>query len=380
MSVPLVDLKTQHARLRESLETAIRRVIGHSGFILGHEVDAFERAFAREMGAGAAVGVASGTAALMLALRAVGVGPGDEVVTTAFTFAATAEAIIHCGARPVFADIDSATFNLSPAAVEDALTPRTKAILPVHLFGQVADMAAIQAITLRRGLRVVEDACESHGAQGGGRPCGAGSDLACYSFFPSKNIGCMGDGGAVTGEDVLLLQRVRKLRDHGRVSKYEHDEVGFGERLDALQAAILGVKLPRLREWNDARRRLAARYGERLAEVAAAGDLELPQEMEGNRHVWHLYVVRVRAGVGSASRERRDWLVKFLNGRGIGAGVHYPRGLHRQAAFAEFHAGMPALVETDRASAEVITLPIYPEMTDAEQDEVVAGVRAGLVA
>jgi dTDP-4-amino-4,6-dideoxygalactose transaminase len=360
--IPLVDLKAQYAAIRPAVDAAIARVLRHAGFILGAEVSAFEDAFAAYVGARGAVGVASGTAALQLSLVACGIGPGDEVVLPSHTFMATAEAVSHAGATPVFADIDPASFTLDPGRVEAALGPRTKALIPVHIYGRPATMGPLLDLAKRRGLRVIEDAAQAHGAELEGRRCGAIGDLGCFSFFPAKNLGAYGDAGAVTGNDRALLDRVRKLRDHGRRSKYEHDEVGFAERMDALQAAILGAKLPYLEAWTEARRRLARRYAELLAGLP----LGLPSEPAGGRHAFHLYVVRTA---------RRDALLEHLKARGIGAGVHYPVPLHRQPAYARSAVG-PSLPETERAAAEVLSVPLYPEMTEVQQRAVADAVRS----
>lgn len=358
--IPLVDVKAQYDELRDSIDGAIQRVIDNGQFILGPEVAAFEEAFARYVGAPGAVGVASGTAALHLALLAGKVGPGDEVITTPHTFIATAEAISHTGARPVFADIDPVSFTLDPQAVEDALTPRTRAIIPVHLYGHPADLAPLDDIATRRGLWLIEDAAQAHGATYRDRPCGSIGHLAAFSFYPGKNLGAFGDAGAVTGRDTDLMSRVRKLRDHGRTTKYEHDEVGFGERLDGLQAAVLAVKLERLAAWNDARRRIARRYSEGLAGLP----LELPVEQPWARHVYHLYVVRAR---------QRDDLINALEAAGVRTGIHYPVPLHRQPAYRELEAG--PFPEAERAAAEVMSLPIYPQLADEQVDYVIEQVK-----
>jgi dTDP-4-amino-4,6-dideoxygalactose transaminase len=361
--IPLVDLKAQYAVIKPEVDAAIQRVLDHTGFILGEEVSRFEGDFARFVKAGGAVGVASGTSALHLALLACGVSRGDEVITSAHTFMATAEAIVHAGASPVFVDIDPATYTLDPRCVEAALTPRTKALVPVHLYGQSADMDPLLDLARRRGLKVVEDAAQAHGAEYKGRRCGSMGDLACFSFYPGKNLGGYGDAGAVTGNDEALLQKVRKLRDHGRSSKYEHDEIGFGERIDALQAAILGAKLPHLEAWTESRRRLAGRYVERLAGSA----VQTPRETPDLRHVYHLFVVRTPA---------RDRLLEHLKHGQVGAGVHYPVPLHRQPAFRASHGSL-RLPETERAAGEILSLPLYPEMPDAHVDEVARLVREG---
>lgn len=362
MRIPAVDLRAQLSAHHDELYAAIHRVVDSCGFILGPEVEGFERDFARAMGAAGAVGVGSGTAALELALRAVGVRSGDEVITAAFTFAATAEAIVHCGARPVFCDIEPGTLTIDPSLVDALVTPRTRALLPVHLYGHPADLDALSELCRRRGLWLIEDAAQAHGARWRGRPCGSWGDLACFSFYPGKNLGAFGDAGAVTGNDPELLARVRRLRNHGSRDKYHHEEVGFCERLDALQAAILSAKLPHLSAWNEARRRHARRYSELLADLP----LTLPWNHLDAYAVVHLYVIRT---------PHRDELVRALQEHEIDAAVHYPRGLHRQPAFIELGLGDVVLPETDRAANEVLSLPMYPELTDDQIQEVAGVVR-----
>ena len=358
MNIPLVDLKAQHRSIRAELDTAIARVLDRTSFILGEEVAEFERAFARYVGCEGAVGVASGTAALRLALAACGVGPGHEVITPAHTFMATAEAISLAGATPVFADIDARSYTLDPARVEAAITPRTRVILPVHLYGQPAELGALQQLARRHKLWLIEDAAQAHGAEYAGKRCGALGDLGCFSFYPGKNLGACGDAGAVTGNDLELVERVRRLRDHGRKSKYLHHEVGFAERMDALQAAILSVKLAHLEQWTERRRSAAARYRELLARTS----LELPEEAAGTRHVYHLFVVR---------SARRDALLEHLQKQGVAAGIHYPVPLHRQPAYLKQGYGDVSLPVTERAAAEILSLPLFPELT-AEQARTVA--------
>jgi dTDP-4-amino-4,6-dideoxygalactose transaminase len=360
--IPLVDLKAQYASIKTEIQAALDRVLGHAGFILGPETTAFEGEFAHYTGAGECVGTASGTGALWLSLWALGIQPGDEVITAAHTFMATGEAISLTGARPVFVDIDPASFTLDPSLVEKAITSKTRAIVPVHLYGHPADMDALTPVAKRAGLIVVEDAAQAHGAALGGRRCGTLGDLACFSFFPGKNLGAYGDAGAVTGSPSAALARVRKLRDHGRTSKYEHDEIGAGERIDALQAAVLSVKLKHLEVWTEARRRIASRYCELLSGLP----LSLPQEASGMRHVYHLFVVRT---------PRRDDLMNHLKLRGIASGVHYPVPLHRQPAYLRQGYGNVSLPETERAAAEVLSLPIYPEMSDEQVARVAGAVR-----
>jgi dTDP-4-amino-4,6-dideoxygalactose transaminase len=353
MQIPLVDLKAQYRSIRPEVNAAIHRVLENTNFILGNEVARFEQAFAEYVGTNGAVGVASGTAALHLALLACGIGPGDEVITTAHTFVATAEAISHTGARPVFVDIGPLTYNLDPSHVEDVLTPRTRAIVPVHLYGQPAEMESLLDIATRHDLWLIEDAAQAHGAVYHGQRCGSIGHLACFSFYPGKNLGAYGDAGAVTGNDEHLLAKVRKLRDHGRSSKYEHEEVGYGERLDALQAAVLSVKLSYLDEWIEERRRNARLYTELLANT----EVVTPGEARGVRHAYHLYVVRT---------PRRDALLAHLKACGIGAGIHYPLPLHRQPAYLKLGYADVVLPETERAATEVLSLPMYPELTEEQ--------------
>ncbi|RME47207.1 MAG: DegT/DnrJ/EryC1/StrS family aminotransferase [Caldilineae bacterium] len=362
--IPLVDLKAQYRAIKPEMDAAIQRVLDTANFILGEEVAAFETAFAGYVHAGGAVGVASGTAALHLALLACGIGPGDEVITTAHTFFATAEAISVTGARPVFVDVDPQTYLLDPNRVEEAITPRTRALLPVHLYGQAADMDALLDIARRHDLWVIEDAAQAHGAMYRGRHCGSIGHLACFSFYPGKNLGCYGDGGIVTGNDARLLDKIRRLRNHGRAQKYEHEEIGWGYRLDALQAAVLRVKLNHLEAWTEARRERAARYTALLRGL----EVVTPVEADGNRHVYHLYVIRT---------PRRDAVLSHLRANGIGAGVHYPIPLHRQPAYRSHYADL-RLPITEKVAAEVLSLPLYPELTEAQQVHVVETLKEAM--
>lgn len=361
MPIPLVDLKAQYHSIKTEVDAAIARIMENTSFILGKEVELFEQAFAAYCGVGHAVGVSSGTDALQLALLACDVGPGDEVITTTMTFIATAAAISHVGARPVLVDVDPRTRNIDPACIEAAITPRTKALLPVHLYGMPADMDPITAIARAHGLRVIEDACQAHGATYKGRRTGGLADAACFSFYPAKNLGGAGDGGAFTTNDPDLAARVRNLRDHGRTTKYSHSAVGYTYRLDALQAAILAVKLPHLDAWNQARRDRAARYN---ASLAASG-ATLPYETPGCRSVYHIYGIVV---------ERRDALLQHLQGQGIGAGIHYPIPVHLQPAYADLGWSAGAFPRAEAIAAHELSLPLYAEMTDAQQDEVVAAI------
>jgi dTDP-4-amino-4,6-dideoxygalactose transaminase len=362
-AIPLVDLQAQYAAIQADVDTAIRRVVTSAQFIMGPDVAAFEREFAAYCDTLQAVGVASGTAALELVLRALGVGPGDEVVTVAHTFIATAEAITVTGATPVLVDIDPATYTMDPAAFAAAITPRTRAVIPVHLYGQPADMPAICALAARAGVAVIEDAAQAHGAAWAGKSVGGFGDAACFSFYPGKNLGAYGDAGAVTTHRAELAEIVRKLRNHGRQSKYLHEVVGYGHRLDTLQAAILRAKLPYLTAWTEARRRLARRYTEKLADTG----LVLPAVAPDANPVWHLYVVCTPA---------REELLAELNEAGIGAGVHYPVPLHLQPAYRHLGVEEGALPVTERVAQTCLSLPLYPEMNDAQQDRVIEVVAA----
>lgn len=365
MNIPLVDLKAQYAAIKPEVNLAIQRVLENTSFILGKEVAQFEKAFANYVGASGAVGVASGTGALHLALLACGVGPGDEVITTAHTFFATAEAISQTGARPVFVDIDPKTYNLDPGLVENAVSEKTKAIVSVHLYGQPADMASLMDIAQRHGLWVVEDAAQAHGAEFHGQRVGAIGHLGCFSFYPGKNLGAYGDGGMVVGNEPELLERVRRLRNHGRMSKYEHLEVGWGERLDALHAAVLGVKLRYIEEWTELRRAHARSYSELLADAEVVTPFVAPDV----RHVFHLYVICVA---------RRDDVLSYLREKGIGAGIHYPIPLHQQPAYRNSDIGHVSLHVTERVAQEVLSLPMYPELREEQIAYVVEAVKEAI--
>lgn len=348
MTIPLVDLRAQYDRIRPEIDAAITGVLESTSFIMGPDVRAFEEEFAAYCGASHAVGLSSGTDAVHLALRAAGVGPGDEVITTAHTFTATAEGIVMAGAVPVFADIDRRTFNLDPASVEARVTPRTKALLPVHLYGQPADMDPLLEIAARHHLAVVEDAAQAHGATYRGRRVGTLAQAACFSFYPGKNLGAYGDAGAVTTGDAAMAARLRQLRDHGRRDKYEHLEIAFGNRIDTLQAAVLRVKLRYLAEWTARRRAIAREYTARLG-----GRIGVPYVPEWADPVWHLYVVRVPERAAVQAR---------LKTAGIQSGVHYPIPLHLQPAYRGLGYRAGELPNTEAAAGEVLSLPIYPEM------------------
>ena len=371
--IPLVDLKAQYAAIQPDVDAAIARVLGHAGFIGGREVAAFEEAFAAFQGTRRAVGLASGTAALALALQALGVGPGDEVITTPHTFFATVEPVISLGATPVFVDIDPATYNLDPALIEAAITPATRVILPVHLYGQMAPMEAILRIAHCHGLAVIEDAAQAHAAEFQGRRAGQWGHVACFSFYPGKNLGAYGDAGAICTEDDALADTVAKLRDHGRVDKYAHDEVGYGERLDALQAAILGAKLPHLEAWTEARRAHAKTYSAAVRDVPG---IIPPAEQADARHVYHVYCVRLAEG----GAQRRDAVRAALNAQGIGAGIHYPIPLHLQPALAGLGHGRGSYPRAEAAADSILSLPIYPELNGSQIEQVVDALQTALAA
>ena len=360
-AIPLVDLKAQYQSIGAEIDAAIARVIDTTSFIMGPDVFAFEAEFAEFCGANACVGVSSGTSALELTLRALQVGPGDEVITVAHTFIATAEAISAVGARPVFVDIDPHTYTMDPDALQDAITEATRAVIVVHIYGQPAQMARINAVARNAGLAVIEDAAQAHGATVDGQATGTLADVACFSFYPGKNLGAYGDAGAVTTNNSELAEQVRLLRNHGRRSKYVHDIVGFGERMDTLQAAILRAKLVHLPAWTAARRRLAARYSALLAPL----ELELPTVAPNVDPAWHLYVIRT---------PQRDALLDHLQQARIGAGIHYPLPLHRQPAYAHLgyeHGRFPV---TETVADTCLSLPLYPELSDRQQLRVVASI------
>ncbi len=363
MPVPLLDLTRQYAPLGEEMRRVIDRVCESQRFILGAEVEAFEREAAAELGTAYAVGVSSGTDALLAALMALGVQAGDEVVVPTFTFFATAGVVARLGARPVFVDIDPVDFCMDAQQVRDCISPRTKSVIPVHLFGQAVDMAAIMEAA--EGVPVIEDCAQAWGATFNETTLGTISEMGAFSFFPSKNLGCFGDGGLVTTDDADLAARLRELRMHGQSGPYEHPVVGGNFRLDALQAAILRVKLPHVAGWIEARRANAARYRPLFAAAGLDGTVALPQAVAGRGHTFNQFVVRA---------PRRDELRAFLGERGIGAAVYYPLPLHLQPCFADLGHSPGDFPEAEKASREVLALPVFPELTAEEQEEVVAAI------
>lgn len=362
--IPMVDLKTQYHNLKDEIDRAVLDAIESTQFILGPNVTAFEQETAAYLGAPHAVACASGTDALHLAVVAAGIGRGDEVITSPFTFIATAEAICYAGATPVFVDIDPQTFNIDPALIEAAITPATRAIIPVHLFGQPADMAAIRGICERHNLLLIEDCAQSFGAAANGAMTGSLGLLGCFSFFPSKNLGCYGDGGLVTCATQALADEVKVLRNHGSRVRYHHSVIGYNSRLDDIQAAILRVKLKRIDEFNTGRRRVAHLYSDLLKDVAT-----VPHEDGKGVHVYHQYTILT---------DRRDQVMARLSERQIASAVYYPIPLHKQEVFAESCAGISLPISEDVAS-RCMSLPIYPEMSDDSARLVAETVREVLV-
>lgn len=371
MRVPLLDLTRQYRAIAEPVMAALRSVIEEQRFILGPAVERFEAEVCRYLGVAHAVGCASGTDALLLSLRALDVRPGDEVVTSPFTFFATAGAIHNVGARPVFADIDPETFNLDPAAAEAAIGERTRALIPVHLFGQMAEMEAFRVLGERHGVPVIEDAAQAIGARqrtatGEWITTGTLGDACGFSFFPSKNLGAFGDAGMVVTNRAEVAERLFKLRVHGGRQMYHHEEVGYNSRLDALQAAVLSAKLPHLRAWSEARRAHARFYDDALGGIDG---ITTPVVRPHNESIFNQYTLRVHGG-------RRDELQRFLAERGIGSAVYYPVPLHLQECFAYLGYRAGDFPEAERAAAEVLSLPVYPELEPAQLEHVAESVRA----
>jgi dTDP-4-amino-4,6-dideoxygalactose transaminase len=361
VDVPLVDLRAQHRSVAAEVESALWAVMERADFVLGDDVAAFEAEFAAYCETGHAVGVDSGLSALELGMRVLGIGPGDEVVTPANSFVASSSAITFAGATPVWVDVDPKTLTMDPDAVRAAITPRTRAIMPVHLYGQPADMEAIVAIAREHGLRVVEDACQAHGARSGGRRAGSLGDIAAFSFYPAKNLGAYGDGGMLTTHDPELADRLRTMRNYGQRRKYEHVTLAWNRRLDTVQAAVLRVKLRRLDQWNAARREHAALYDRLLG----GSGLQLPWTRPGSEHVYHLYVVQV---------DGRDELLAALRASGIGAALHYPVPIHLQDAYRERAVGRGSFPVTERAAGRLLSLPMYPELSREQVERVSTAV------
>lgn len=360
--IPLVDLKAQYEPLKDEIQQAWGEILSSMRLFLGPNVQAFEKEFAEYCRSGYAIGVSDGTTAIHLALRALGIGPGDEVITVSHTFIATSEAILLAGATPVFIEINPQTYTIDVDQIEQAITPRTRAILPVHLYGQCADMDPILEIANKYHLAVIEDACQAHGAENKGRKAGSMGDVGCFSFYFSKNLGAYGEAGMVTTSNPELAQKMRMIRDHGSEKRYHHEMLGWNGRLDELQAAVLRIKLPHLDAWNEQRRQIAAFYRDRLAGT----NLVTPEEASGNRHVYHLFVIRT---------PEREALRNALQTEGIGTGIHYPIPVHMQPVFSGFNCPPGSLPITERVVSEILSLPIYPELTMEQAGQVVEVIK-----
>lgn len=351
--IPYFDLPAQLRSIRPELDAAYARTMDNCSFCLGSDVVSFEKEFAKFIGAEHCVGFNSGTSALHVAMLLLGIGPGDEVITTPFTFVATSWAISYVGAKPVYIDIDDATFNLDPKRVEAAVTPRTKAILPVHLYGQSCDLDPLLEIARKHEFPLVEDACQAHGAKYKGKTVGTFGVMSCFSFYPGKNLGACGEGGALLTNDAKLASRAKSLREHGSTVRYYHDEVGYNYRMEGFQGAVLGVKLKYLAKWTARRRAVAQIYTELLSETP----LQLPHEAKNGESAWHVYVVR---------HPRRDELKKHLEANGVGGALHYPMPLHLQKCYAGLGYKNGEFPVAEKAARECLSLPIYPELTDKQ--------------
>src|SRR5215469_16150251 len=361
IQVPFLDLKAQYQSIKPEIDAAIARVLDTAQFVLGSEVAGFEREFAAYCGADECIALNSGTSALHLALLAAGIGPGDDVITVPFTFVASVAAILYAGARPILVDIEPHSFTMDPAAIEGAVTPRTKAILPVHLYGQPADMDPILEVAQRHNLVVIEDAAQAHGAKYKGRPAGSLADIACFSFYPTKNLGAYGEGGAVTTNNAEYVRKIRMLRDWGQDGKYHHLLRGFNYRMEGLQGAILRVKLRYLDSWTEARRTIASKYTQLLVNRG----VDLPTEMPWARHVYHVYTLRT---------EDRNALQAALRNQGVQTAVHYALPVHLQPAYAEIGYLRGAFPQSEKAAQQVLSLPIFPEINDAQIQRVAEAV------
>jgi len=366
MKIPYLDLKAQYRSIKPEIDSAISKVLESSEFVLGSEVAAFEREFAAYCGTSECIALNSGTSALHLALLAAGVGANDEVITVPFTFVASVAAILYAGARPVLVDIDPRSFTLDPAAIEAAITSRTKAIMPVHLYGQPADMDPIMEVARRHGLAVIEDAAQAHGAKYNGRDVGSIGDMACFSFYPTKNLGAYGEGGAITTDNAEYAKKVRMLRDWGQDRKYHHLLRGYNYRMEGLQGAILRIKLRYLERWTEARRAIAKQYDRLLADCGVL----LPSEMPWARHVYHVYTLRT---------ENRDGLQQALAAEGIQTAIHYAEPAHLQPAYSDLGYSRGTFPNSEAAAEQVLSLPIYPELSEEAVLEVARAVKKAAV-
>jgi dTDP-4-amino-4,6-dideoxygalactose transaminase len=361
MKIPFVDLSAIHKPLEQEFNAVFHRVLDRSSFIMGPEIKQFEDAFATYLGADHCITVNNGTTALQLVLAALGIGAGDEVITVANTFIATAEAVSAVGAKPVFVDVDPVSFTMDPVLVENAITSRTKAILPVHLYGQCADLDPLIAISELHKLFLIEDACQAHGAEYKGRRAGTVGIAGCFSFYPGKNLGALGEGGAISTNDAQFAQKLRMLRDHGSLRKYEHSLPGFNFRLEGLQGGFLGVKLPHLDRWNTQRREIATLYNEKLRDA----NVTLPVEMPYGKHVYHLYIVQL---------ENRDHVKQQLADKGIDTGLHYPVPLHLQEAYRDLGYNKGDFPVSERLSLQILSLPMYPGLSIEAAEHVVTSL------
>ena len=368
MAVPLFDLTRQYATLRAEIEPAVCDLLASGNYVLGPAVESFEAQAAAQLQSAHAVGVANGTDALLIALRAIDLHPGDEVISTPFTFYSAAEVVAQLGAKPVFVDIDEDTFNISPAAIEAAITPRTKAIIPVHIFGHAAPMVEIMAIAKRHNLRVIEDCAQSWGATLNGQQTGTWGDAGTFSFFPTKNLGACGEGGLICSDNERIARKSQHLRVHGQSQRYIYDELGYNSRLHALQAAILSVKMRYAQSWNEARRHHAAHY----AQLLEGTPYVVPAERDGACHVYHQYTLRLPAPLD------RDRISAYLTERGIGHAIYYPKSLHLQPVFADLGYEVGSLPVSERVTEEVLSLPIFPELRADEVEAVGAALREAL--
>ena len=361
--VAYLDLPAQIRGLRKELDAAIARTLDNCSFCLGPDVVQFEKDFAQFCEAKECLGFNSGTSALHIALKVLNVGEGDEVITTPFTFVATSWAISYVGAKPVYVDIDDESFNINPALIERAITPKTKAVLPVHLYGQPFDVDKVLEVCRKHKLPMVEDACQSHGAKYKGKVVGTFGEMSCFSFYPGKNLGACGEGGALVTNNAKYATRGRALREHGSMVRYYHDEIGYNYRMEGIQGAVLGVKLKHLNEWTRERQRVAKRYTELLKDTP----LQLPLEPGFAQSVWHLYVVR---------HPRRDELKKYLEDNGVGCAVHYPIALHLQKAYAHLGHKVGDFPVSEKAAQQCLSLPIYPELTEKQITRVVEVIKS----
>jgi dTDP-4-amino-4,6-dideoxygalactose transaminase len=354
MNVPFLDLKAQYNKIKAEIQVALNEVLENTAFAGGPYVARFEKEYAEFCGCRYAIGVGNGTDALWLALLALGIGPGDEVLTVPNTFIATAEAITYTGASPVFVDVDEKNYNMSPLLLEKAITKKTKAVIPVHLFGQPADMDRILEIAKKHGLYVIEDACQAHGSEYKGKKCGTIGDAGCFSFYPGKNLGAYGEAGAVVTNNDEVADKIRIFRDHGQPKKYFHDVIGWNARMDGFQGAVLSVKLKYLDQWNESRRQHAVQYRELLSGIKG---IILPEEMPYAKHIYHIFAIRT---------QNRDAFMAQLTERGVSCGIHYPVPVHRQAAYASLHLPVGSFPIAEKCADEFVSLPMFPELTEEQ--------------